>query len=99
MKSDFFVWIPYSKLNSYHDFQDVKMYMVNVPVFTSELVLLFQYVGQYSGSHEACNNTVIVWVQYSDSVWYNSQENISVVYNSYNAFDLNFIIPVLDKIT
>ena len=54
------VWLPYSNLKEYHNFQDIKIYALNVPVYVSEMELTFTYTGYYSGSHKPCNNTITV---------------------------------------
>ena len=53
-------WHPQYSLKEYKSFSDAKIYVLDVPTYTSKMWLMFNYEGMYSGSHKPCNNTINV---------------------------------------
>ncbi len=51
---------PYYSLKEYHSFQDAKIYVLDVPVYTKKMTLSFYYEGMYSHSSTPCNNSISV---------------------------------------
>ena len=53
-------WHPQTGLKEYKSLWDAKIYVLDVPEYSSKMELSFVYVGNYVGTNIQCNQTVSV---------------------------------------